>query len=124
MLPLRFLDNKTEGRKEMSRLDHYRSQPPLTPVEFLMVVFVIVTLPLVFFRGTFVDSSIAIRALEKQGYENISIVKEDRFFAWVHGCDARDAARFAMKATNPAKKEVELSVCAGWPLKGATIRTD
>lgn len=93
-------------------------------IQLLYIVVIIVTVFFAIFRGIFVDSAIAKRALEKQGYENIEILDKDWLFIGVRGCDGRDAAKFEVKATNSAKKSVEVNVCVGWPFKGATIRTD
>lgn len=64
-----------------------------------------------------------MRALETQGYSDISITGRDWLFYGFTGCDKNDAVRFTAEATNPAGKKVEIYVCAGWPMKGATIRT-
>ena len=89
-----------------------------------MIVVIVVAIVLSIFRGLFVDQLIAVRALEKQGYENIQISEKDWFIVGLRGCDGKDAAKFVARATNSLKKEVELNVCVGWPFKGATIRTD
>ncbi len=75
------------------------------------------------FRGAFVDESVAVSALETQGYSDIRIMERHWFLVGLRGCDGDDAAQFATEATNPAGKRVQLYVCAGWPFKGATIRT-
>ena len=100
-----------------------RNQKGFALIE-LCTVLVCLAMMFALFRGTFVSSEIATRALEKQGYENIQILEKDWFLVGVRGCDGMDAAKFVVKATNPAKKIVEVNVCVGGPFKGATIRTD
>ncbi|HPN96445.1 MAG TPA: hypothetical protein PLK35_01630 [Candidatus Moranbacteria bacterium] len=77
-----------------------------------------------FFFGIFVKPDIAIRALEKQGYENVQILEKEWLFVYFRGCSGSDNAMFKAKATNPAKRETDVIVCVGWPFKSATIRTD
>ncbi len=88
------------------------------------VIFICVILAFVISRGLWVDKSIAVRALEKQGYSDIRIIDYDWFMVGLRGCSGSDAAKFTAVAKNPAGKEVECFVCAGWPFKRATIRTD
>jgi len=73
--------------------------------------------------GLFVDQSVAVKALENQGFSNITIIEKDWLFVGFKGCDASDSARFPVIATNPLGKRVEVMVCSGWLFKGATIRT-
>lgn len=101
-----------------------RNQKGFTLIELLIVLAIIGILFFALFRGTFVDADVATRSLEKQGYENIQILEKDWFLVGVRGCGQQDAAKFVVRATNPAKKTVEVNVCVGWPFKGATIRTD
>lgn len=75
-------------------------------------------------RGIMVEPQIAIRSLEKQGYVNVQITDKDWLLVGLRGCSGSDAAKFSARATNPAGQEVELNVCAGWPFKNATVRTD
>lgn len=90
----------------------------------LAIMAVLTILFLTFFRGIFVDSDRATRALKKQGYENVQILEKNWFVVGLRGCDEKDAAKFVARATNPAGKIVEVNVCVGWPFKGATVRTD
>lgn len=75
------------------------------------------------FAGNFVDESVALRALENQGFEQVRILNKDIFFVSLRGCDKSDAAKFDAVAVNPAGKEVQVYVCSGWLLKGATVRS-
>ena len=75
------------------------------------------------FSGIFVGPSIAIRALENQGFSNIRIVEKQWFLVSMRGC-GQDAVKFTARAVNPAHKEVELFVCVGWFFKGATVRSN
>ena len=74
-------------------------------------------------RGSFVKEDVAVRSLEIQGYSNIQITSKDWLAPSLRGCGRGDAVRFVAEATNPVGKMVEVYVCAGWPFKGATIRT-
>ena len=87
-------------------------------------LFFIVVIVLTLFRGSWVDTSEATRALETQGYSNVQIIQHKWFAVGVRGCESSDAARFDATATNPAGKQVRLFVCVGWPFKGATVRTE
>lgn len=73
--------------------------------------------------GRFASPDTAKNLLTTSGFSNIELVSKDPYFASLRGCDKRDLTIFTFKATNPAKKEVIVKVCQGWPLKGATIRS-
>lgn len=73
--------------------------------------------------GVFIDEDVAIRTLETQGFSDVRITGKRIFFVGIGGCGKGDDARFSAVATNPIGKEVEVFVCAGWPFKGATVRT-
>ena len=87
------------------------------------VVIIVVILFFFLFRGVFADPSVATRALETHGFSNVQILEKDWFLVGLRGCGG-DAAKIVARATNSAKKIVEVNVCVGWPFKGATIRTD
>ena len=74
-------------------------------------------------RGILVEESVAVRALEIQGYTDIEIVDHAWCFVGFRGCDRNDAARITATATNPVGRRVEVYVCSGWLFKGSTIRT-
>ena len=73
-------------------------------------------------RGSCVSPGQAHRALDAAGYDDIKIVEHQWFAVGIRGCGS-DAAKFVAKANNPRGKPVTVSVCVGWPFKGATIRT-
>ena len=75
-------------------------------------------------RGVFADENAARESLKKQGYSKVRIIDKSFFMVGLRGCDEKDAAKFTVKAVNPAGILVEVYVCTGWPFKGATIRTD
>lgn len=78
---------------------------------------IIVALALVAALGACSDKKTAQRALEQQGYTNITL------FGWtMFGCGNDDEFTTEFKATSPAGIAVEGVVCSGW-FKGATIRT-
>lgn len=89
----------------------------------LVVMFVAVLL-LSMIGGTFVEPDIAVRALETRGFSNIRIAEKHWFAVGFRGCSGHDSAKFVAKVKNPAGKDVEVFVCAGWPFKGATVRTN
>jgi hypothetical protein len=74
-------------------------------------------------RGLLVSESTAVKALETQGFSNIKIESHDWFAISWRGGSKDDVARFTAHATNPAGKRVEVHVYAGWPFKGATVRS-
>ena len=86
----------------------------------LTVVFVV----LISCRGIFADEAVARKSLKKQGYTKIHVIDKSFFMVGLRGCGESDAAKFTVKAVNPVGELVEVYVCAGWPFKGATIRTD
>jgi hypothetical protein len=88
-------------------------------IVILVVVFVIGGLC----RGILVEESVAVRALEIQGYTDIEIVDHAWCFVGLRGCDRNDAAKITATATNPVGRQIEVYVCCGWPFKGSTIRT-
>ena len=65
----------------------------------------------------------AIRALETQGFSNIRIVDKGFLFVRFKGGGNDDNVKFTAYATNPAGENVTVCVFAGWPWKGATVRT-
>jgi hypothetical protein len=76
-----------------------------------------------FCMGILADSSIAEKALEVQGFSNISVVEKDWLFVQFKGGAQDDNVKFTATATNPAGNNVTVYVYAGWPFKGGTIRT-
>jgi len=94
-----------------------------TLVELLTAITAIILI-FYLFRGIFVDESLAVQALENQGFTHVEIVERNWFLVGLRGCDSKDAAIFVADATNPIGKKVQLDVCVGWPLKGATLRSN
>ncbi len=74
-------------------------------------------------RGFLVSESAARKALEDQGYQEVTITHHAYWFVPFRGGDQGDAARFTAEAKNSAGKKVTIYVFVGWPLKGATIRS-
>ena len=85
-------------------------------------ILVIVLIPIVC-RGSCVQESTAVRALEIQGFSDVEIVEHDWFLIGFRGGSGGDAARFKAQATNPIGKKVNIYVFLGWPFKGATVRS-
>ena len=98
-----------------------------TLVELLSVLTVIAILisslfVCLFPTGIWVPESRAVTALETQGFSDIRVTDKDIWFVgWKGGHN--DSVRFTASATNPIGKRVTVYVFAGWPFKGATIRT-
>ena len=95
--------------------------------EFAIIVYLIVTVVgLVLYggRGACVESEQAIRAMENMGFSDVKVIDKSIWFVGFRGCSSHDGAMFMARGINPADKEVEVSVCVGWPFKGATVRSD
>ena len=73
--------------------------------------------------GTFVHEENVARAVEKQGYKEVRIIAKHIFFVGWRGCGWDDEAAFEASAVNSAGQRVDLTICAGWPFKGVTVRT-
>mgnify|MGYP001588828673 CR=1 FL=1 len=86
---------------------------------FLVAVLIMVSV----FSGLFVNQSVAVKALENQGFSNIRVIDKQWFLVGLRGC-GKDAAKFIAHAANPIGREVEVFVCVGWPFKGATVRSN
>jgi hypothetical protein len=72
--------------------------------------------------GYLVSEDAAIRALQDQGFSEITITSKSVMTASMWGCSDSDDVRFTAKATSPAGKRVEVYVCSGF-MKGSTIRS-
>lgn len=92
-------------------------------ITFLIVLIIITLIGLSMGSGILVDESVAIVALDKQGFSEIKIVEKNWFLVGLRGCGNSDAAKFTAIAKNPRNETVDVFVCVGWPFKGATIRT-
>lgn len=98
-------------------------RPYNTVTIIVFVVAIIVALVFSLAAGLMVDSNQAIRAAESLGYSDIKIVNEQRIWpSLLSGCSKSDAAAFDLVATNAAGKPASLTMCVGWPFKGATPR--
>lgn len=73
--------------------------------------------------GRFASENTANNLLQTSGFTNIRLVDRDPYFVGFKGCGKGDLAIFTYEATNPVGKNVNVSVCQGWPFKGATIRS-
>ncbi len=62
-------------------------------------------------------------AAETQGYSGANATACHKFFVGWRGCSGSDAWACEVSATNPAGRKVEVEVCMGWALKGATVRS-
>lgn len=94
----------------------------------LLVIIVVVAaivglLVLVGGRGLLVDEDVAVRALKTAGYTDVTITNRVWIMPSFRGCGEEDAVKFEATAKNPRDQSVSLFVCVGWPLKGATVRT-
>ena len=74
-------------------------------------------------RGMMVSNSNAVKAVENQGYSDVSILSSHILFSW-RGCSDNDATAYKMRAKNSLGKQITLIACVGWPFKGTTIRTE
>jgi hypothetical protein len=95
----------------------------MTGIERLLVaVIIVILLFLSVGTGALASKDVAVRTLTAQGFSNIQITEHAWFAVGLRGCDAKDAARFTAKVTNPAGKPAEVYVCTGVIFKGGTIR--
>ena len=72
--------------------------------------------------GTCVDDGVAMRAMSAQGFTDAKIVDRSNMFSWANGCDGTDSVAWQMTAKRDGKP-VNVTVCSGVWLKGATVRT-
>lgn len=73
--------------------------------------------------GACVSDSDVTKAVEKQGYTDVKIKSKHIFTVEMRGCSGSDDAAYKITATNSQGKRVGLTVCAGWPFKGVTVRS-
>lgn len=73
--------------------------------------------------GAWVDEADAINGVENMGFTNVKIISKHIFAPNWNGCGSDDDVAFKVRATNPTGKRVNLIVCAGWPFKGVTVRS-
>lgn len=73
--------------------------------------------------GAMVSDKDALKAVEDQGFADPKIIDKDITFIDWRGCSKEDDAAYEVEATNAQGKRVTLTVCVGWPFKGATIRS-
>lgn len=90
---------------------------------WILYILVVAIVILSVCRGSLVNESTVISAIENQGYSNVNITDHAWLLVGYRGCDAHDAARFTVIAINPIGQEVEIYACSGFPFKGITIRS-
>ena len=102
-----------------------RKNSGVTLIEVMIVIAIIGILLVVFFPwGVFTNNQTAIDCLETQGWSDVKITEKHVFLVRFKGCSRSDAAMFDATGKNPKREEKNVSVCVGWPFKGATIRTE
>ena len=71
------------------------------------------------------NDSEAIKALDNNGFTNITITDRGFLAASWEGCDDKDGNWYHATATNPTGKRVNMLVCCGGALdfKGCTVRS-
>jgi len=75
--------------------------------------------------GFMVSEGTVVRAAQKQGYEDVRIQSRHWISpVWVGGCSGSDDVAFDATALNPRGVRVDIVLCAGWPFKGVTVRTE
>jgi hypothetical protein len=70
------------------------------------------------------DKAPVTAAMRTHGFTNVTIQDMSWFVVGFRGCQADEAAKFEVTATNPIGQQVSFLVCTGWPFKGGTIRTE
>ena len=73
--------------------------------------------------GSFANPNTATKLLITNGFTNVKLTNTDHVFAGLKGCGREDLTVFTFSAVNPVGKTVNVKVCQGWPIKGATIRS-
>lgn len=89
-------------------------------IKLLGICFLLLTLTAC---GALIDDYEVKKAVEKQGYRDVSITDKSIFFPDWSGCGEDDDACYDMIATNSNGQRIDLIACAGWPFKGVTVRT-
>ena len=90
----------------------------------IMVLFVVILLiTSVCGCGAFVSKEKVAKAVEKQGYREVNVTSKHIFFVDWRGCSDSDDAMFNANTINSLDKRVDITICAGWPFKGVTVRT-
>jgi len=95
----------------------------LALIEVLLLIWILIMIASLW-RGYLVNDDFAVKALENHGFSNVEVVDRGVFLVGFRGGSASDAVIFRTRAINSIGKEVKISVCAGWPFKGATIRSE
>ncbi len=88
---------------------------------FIRLLIFLVIMIFICGRGCMAEPRDAVRTMEAHGFEDVKVKSHHYWFVSFRGCGA-DAAQFKMSAKNVKGKHVNLNICAGWPLKGTTIR--
>ncbi len=75
--------------------------------------------------GCITDDNEARKALDDQGFTNITITDRGTGLVTWEGCGKDDGAYYKATATNPAGKRVNVVVCCGgsFSMKGCVIRS-
>lgn len=90
--------------------------------ENIVIIITFVLIILYLCRGAMVEDVVAIKALEEQGFQKVEINEKAWFLIELRG-GGHDCVRFKAAAINSLNRPVEVLVFAGWPFKGATIRS-
>jgi hypothetical protein len=85
----------------------------------------VIVCSIVMLAGCATNDHEAIKALDDEGFSDISITDRGFMFAEWQGCDKRDGNWYHAHATNPRGKPVNMLVCCGSSLsfKGCTVRS-
>ena len=85
----------------------------------------LIALAAITMMGCGTNDAEAIKAMDDQGFTEISITDRGCFFAAMEGCDEKDGNWYHATAKNPAGKRVNMLVCCGamTSFKGCTVRS-
>lgn len=86
------------------------------------IVLIVLGFAWAFLVGSLASQSNAESTLRTQGFDHIHLVGRDNVAVELFGCGKEDVAKFNFTAQNVRGRTVNVSVCEGWPFKGATIR--
>lgn len=73
--------------------------------------------------GCLVGEEQAVRAVTNLGFTDVKVESKSVTLVEWHGCSKSDDAAFKVSGKNPQGRRVTLTVCVGWPFKGATVRS-
>lgn len=109
-------------RKDFGEKVGQKQESPLY-VASMLAILLGVALVAMAGRGCQVEDFQARKALQKSGYTHIKLGYRSNWLAGLQGCDKFDAVIWKASAKDRRGKRQDMTVCAGWPLKDAAVKT-